>query len=211
MPEESEVQIKLRKRLMKQFMNNSNLDYAGELAVLKKKYKLLMRTMCGFIGLWMITLIGQSLNAVQASNNDETKNKASVQTQQTLQVHELVVVDKNGTPRVRIAGNHTDPVMLGKRSKRHSEAAGVMLYDAEGNERGGYVTGQRSIALTMDEINRAAMHLSVDDKGEMGFSLDNGIGGTIAMGIIPTGPWLQFHTPGKPIVSLPNFQEGQKK
>jgi len=196
---------------MEQFMNNSTLDYAGELAVLKKKYKLLMRTMCGFMGLWMITVIGQFLNAAQASEKDDTKNKAIIQTQQTLQVNELVVVDKNGTPRVRIAGNHSDPVMLGKRSKRNGEVAGVMLYDGEGNERGGYVTGERSVALTMDEINRAAMHLGVDDKGEMHFYFSNGRGAFLGMGVIPTGPWFRLDTPGKPTVTLPNVPEGEKK
>lgn len=192
-------------------MNNSPLDYAGELAVLKKKYKLLMRTMCGFMALWMITVIGQFLTPSQASEKGDAKNKAIIQTQQTLQVNELVVVDKNGTPRVRIAGNHSDPVMLGKRSKRDGEVAGVMLYDGEGNERGGYVTGERSVALTMDEINRAAMHLGVSDKGEMHFFFANGRGGFLGMGVIPTGPWFRLDTPGKPSVTLPNVPEGEKK
>lgn len=192
-------------------MNNSTLNCADELAVLKKKYKLLMRTMCGFMGLWTITVIGQSLNPAQASEKGDARNKPIVQTQQTLQVNELVVVDKNGTPRVRIAGNHSDPVMLGKRSKRNGEVAGVMLYDGEGNERGGYVTGERSISLTMDEINRAAMHLGVNDKGEMHFAFANGRGGFLGMGVIPTGPWLRLDTPGKPSVTLPNVPEGKKK
>jgi hypothetical protein len=192
-------------------MNNSTSDYAGELAVLKKKYKLLMRTMCGFMGLWMITVIGQFLNTAQASEKDDAKNKAIVQTQQTLQVNELVVVDKNGTPRVRIAGSHSDPVMLGKRSKRTGDFAGVMVYDDEGNERGGYGTDERTVFLTMDEVNRAAMHLSVEDKGKMQFTFTNGRGALLGMGVIPTGPWFQLDTPGKPTVTLPNVPEGEKK
>ncbi len=192
-------------------MNNSTSDYAGELAVLKKKYKLLMRMMCAFMGLWMITVIGQSLNPAQASEKDDAKNKAIIQTQQTLQVNELVVVDKNGTPRVRIAGNHSDPVMLGKRSKRNSEFAGVMVYDGEGNERGGYGTGERSVFLSMDEINRASMQLGVDDKGVMEFWFSNGRGSFLGMGVIPTGPWFRLDAPGKPTVTLPNVPEGEKK
>jgi len=33
-----------------------------------------------------------------------------------------------------------DPVIQGKRSKRDDSIAGILIYDREGDERGGYVT-----------------------------------------------------------------------
>lgn len=69
-----------------------------------------------------------------------------------LRVSELVVVDPNGIERVRIGGDLPDAVIDGKRIDRGSKAAGVMLYDRTGQERGGYVTFDTgdNIALTLD-------------------------------------------------------------
>lgn len=70
----------------------------------------------------------------------------------SLRVAELVVVDGNGVERVRIGGDLPDAVIDGKRVSRGSKAAGVMLYDRSGQERGGYVTWDEgdNIGLTLD-------------------------------------------------------------
>ncbi len=69
-----------------------------------------------------------------------------------LRVTELVVVDPQGVERVRIGGDLPDAVIDGRRVPRGSKAAGVMLYDRSGQERGGYVTWNESdnIGLTLD-------------------------------------------------------------
>lgn len=71
---------------------------------------------------------------------------------ESLRVAELVVIDGNGVERVRIGGNLPDAVIDGKRIPRGSKAAGVMLYDRTGQERGGYVTWDEgdNIGLTLD-------------------------------------------------------------
>ncbi|MGH7151355.1 MAG: hypothetical protein ACREIU_11690 [Planctomycetota bacterium] len=117
---------------------------------------------------------------------------------------ELVVVDAKGTPRVRIAAPLPDPIMLVRRSKRGDPVSGVLLYDAEGNDRGGYVTDEdRNVALTLDEINRAAVHPGVNDRGEMHFFLGNGRGGYAGMGVVPSGGWFRLERPGEPATLLP--------
>ncbi len=70
----------------------------------------------------------------------------------SLRVSELVVVDPKGVERVRIGGDLPDAVIDGKRIPRGSKAAGVMLYDDRGQERGGYVTWDEgdNIGLTLD-------------------------------------------------------------
>lgn len=80
---------------------------------------------------------------------------AAIATQATpgvLRVSELVVVDPLGVERVRIGGDLPDAVIDGKPVPRGSKAAGVMLYDRSGQERGGYVTFDTgdNIALTLD-------------------------------------------------------------
>src|SRR5438874_8284634 len=58
-----------------------------------------------------------------------------------LTVSELNVVDSKGVVRARIAGNLPETYSNGKPVGRG--AAGVLLYDAAGVERGGYVTFAR--------------------------------------------------------------------
>lgn len=71
----------------------------------------------------------------------------------SLRVRDLVVVDAAGTVRARVGGDLPDAVAAnGRRIPRGQKAAGVLLYDAAGLERGGYVTFDRSghVGLTLD-------------------------------------------------------------
>lgn len=69
-----------------------------------------------------------------------------------LRLTELVIVDSRGVERVRISGDLPDAIIEGKRVPRGEEAAGVILYDGTGQERGGYVTWEPSgnVGLTLD-------------------------------------------------------------
>ena len=133
--------------------------------------------------------------AFAASNDKNESSKDSV-----LSLRELVIVDAMGTPRVRIAAPLPDPIMLGKRFNRGGVVSGIIIYDAEGNERGGYVTGDesRGAALTLDEIMRAAVHIGVEDRGESHVSVDNGLGGYGLLGINQRdGAFIRLHGGGR--------------
>jgi hypothetical protein len=75
-----------------------------------------------------------------------------VQGPDSLRLRELVIVDAKGVERVRLGSQLPDAVINGRRSPRGEDAAGVMLYDDSGEERGGYVTfsPSRNVALTLD-------------------------------------------------------------
>lgn len=77
----------------------------------------------------------------------------------TIRAKEVVVVDGKGTVRARLGGDLPDAVMAGGRvSKRGSKAAGMIIYDEEGIERGGYVTQDTgsNAMLTLDSKYRMA-------------------------------------------------------
>jgi hypothetical protein len=65
--------------------------------------------------------------------------KAAAQPEK-LTVKRLAVVDEKGTERVVIAAPLPDPIIQGKRVKRDGPASGILIFDPNGNERGGYVT-----------------------------------------------------------------------
>jgi hypothetical protein len=91
-----------------------------------------------------------------------------------LTVRELVVVDDKNIPRVRVGASLPDPVIDGKRIGRGGEqVAGVMLYDASGQERGGYLTFEPSgnVGLTLDSRQRQTAALVAGADGGSAFQL----------------------------------------
>lgn len=101
--------------------------------------------------LWVIALLFATGGGAIASGSLKQVVFDSVKTK------EVVVVDPNGTVRARLGADLPDAVMAGGRvSKRGAKVAGLMLYDDEGIERGGYVTDDRdkNIMLTLDSKYR---------------------------------------------------------
>ena len=68
-----------------------------------------------------------------------------------LTIRGLAVVDEKGTERVRIGAPLPDPIVQGKRVPRQGQVSGILLFDSDGDERGGYVTNAGGDAfLTLD-------------------------------------------------------------
>nr|WP_136252534.1 hypothetical protein [Ningiella ruwaisensis] len=87
--------------------------------------------------------------------------------QSTVEVSELVVLDSNGIVRARLSGDMPNAMINGKEIERGNAAAGLMLYDQDGQERGGYLTfSNDSIALTLDSKEKqTALFVSGGDGG----------------------------------------------
>jgi hypothetical protein len=73
-----------------------------------------------------------------------------------LRLRTLSIVDEHGVERVRIGGQLPDAMVNGKHVPRGEPAAGILLYDDTGQERGGYVTfsPSRNVVLTLDTRQR---------------------------------------------------------
>jgi hypothetical protein len=82
----------------------------------------------------------------------------------TLRVREVIVVDSNGIERVRLGTRLPDAIINGERVHRGEQAAGLLLYDDTGQERGGYVTfsPSRTVALTLDTRKRQVALFAAD-------------------------------------------------
>jgi len=95
----------------------------------------------------MAVLLAAFFSNIYANSQHERQEAAG-----RLRVTELVVVDEIGVERVRVGGDLPDAVIDGKRVPRGEKAAGILLYDGTGRERGGYVTWEPSgnVGLTLD-------------------------------------------------------------
>lgn len=87
-----------------------------------------------------------------------------------VKAREVVVVDANGVVRARLGGDLPDAVMANHRvSKRGSKAGGLIIYDEEGIERGGYVTQDTgsNAMLTLDsKYHQAALFVAGPDEDQ---------------------------------------------
>ena len=70
---------------------------------------------------------------------------------------------------MRIGAPLPDPVIEGKRSKRDDSIAGILIYDRDGDERGGYVTDNSAgnAFLTIDSKRQEQVTLVAYPGGEL--------------------------------------------
>jgi hypothetical protein len=178
------------------------MDLCDAVAALERRSRRLSRYTALLAAGWLLSAATQALHPGPARASAGGRMAAEV-----LHVRELVVVDPAGTPRVRIAAPLPDPIMMGRRFNRGDPVSGILIYDAEGNERGGYVTGDKSrgAALTLDEIMRAAIHLGVGDRGESHLTFSTGMGGYAALGVnVQHDAYLRLERGGRAVTRLPD-------
>jgi hypothetical protein len=111
---------------------------------------------------WMVGLLLLAGGGAIAGNSIKNAVFDSVKAK------ELVVVDAKGFVRARLGGDLPDAVLAnGRVMKRGSKAGGLIIYDEEGIERGGYVTmdtGSNAL-LTLDSKTRqATMFVAAPDE-----------------------------------------------
>ena len=93
----------------------------------------------GVVGGWVLSASARDTSAQTRKTDD------------ILTVRGLIVVDERGVERVRISAPLPDPIVQGKRVPRQGVVSGMLIFDADGDERGGYVTNTRGDAfLTLD-------------------------------------------------------------
>jgi hypothetical protein len=118
---------------------------------------------------------------------------------------EFVVLDQHGTARVRIAAPLPEPVTNGKVAKRDDTVSGVMLYDARGNERGGYVTDNSigNAFLTLDSNNGQDVTLVAYPNGGAELGLNDDEKNKVVIAALGSGPRLRLTRRGTSIFDQP--------
>jgi hypothetical protein len=93
-----------------------------------------------------------------------------------LRASEVTILDEKGIVRVRLGSHLPDAIINGKSVRRGDRAAGILLYDETGQERGGYVTFSPSgyVGLTLDTRERMVASFMAGPSGGGLVRLTNG-------------------------------------
>jgi hypothetical protein len=109
-----------------------------------------------------------------------------VVSQQTLSLRRLNIVDEHGVARVILASPAPKPMVFGKQLRRGGAVSGVILADATGTERGGYVTSDGDYPnafLTLDGQGAQTVLLLAEPTGDTLFRIWKGDNGSLTMGV----------------------------
>lgn len=107
----------------------------------------------------------------------------------SLTLRRLDIVDQHGVARVILAAPAPEPMILGKQHHRDGPVSGVILADATGTERGGYVTadGYANAMLTLDGQEKQAVLLLAEPTGNTLFRIwkrnNEAVAASITMGV----------------------------
>ena len=111
----------------------------------------------------------------------------------TLSLRRLNIVDQRGISRVILAAPVPQPIILGKQHNRGGDVSGVIIADATGTERGGYVTSDGEYAnafLTLDGQGKQTVLLLAEPQGPTLFRIWNKDRGSLTMGVSDANPYL---------------------
>jgi len=122
-----------------------------------------------------------------------------------LHVRGLIVEDGNRHERVRLGAPLPDPMIHGVRRKRTGDVSGIIISDANGNERGGYVTADQSgeAFLSLDSEDEQQVLFLANPKGGVNLSLFDSKGNGAQLTVFPDGPKFKMKKMGTTVAELP--------
>ena len=123
----------------------------------------------------------------------------------TLRVRQIVIVDDKGTERVWIGAPVPDPIIQGQRQKRQGPVSGIVLLDAKGNERGGYVTSDLSgeVFMSLDSEKGQETPFLANPGGGSHLSIFDGQGNLARIGVLGNKATLLLRRAGNVVYEQP--------
>lgn len=145
---------------------------------------------------FLATMISRRSTSVLASATDKDG---------ILHVRGLVVEDGNQRERVRLGAPLPDPMIHGVRYKRSGAISGLIISDAEGNERGGYVTSDQSgeAFLSLDSEDEQQVLFLANPKGGVNLDIFDSKGNEAKLTVFPDGPKLKLKKMKATVAELP--------
>ena len=122
-----------------------------------------------------------------------------------LRVRGVIVEDQNGHERVRLGAPLPDPMIHGVRRKRVGPISGLLISDADGNERGGYVTSDTSgeAFFTLDSEDEQQVLFLANPKGGVNFDIFDSKENEAQILVFPSGPKFTMKHAKETVLQLP--------
>jgi len=122
----------------------------------------------------------------------------------SIQARALIVVDSAGRERARVGAPLPEPIVLGKRITRGSGVSGFLISDAEGNERGGYVTSDNypNAFFTLDDMATQDVLFLTEPQGATALWLWHG-SNAVRSSVGDAGPSFRIERDGKVVFKQP--------
>ncbi len=123
-----------------------------------------------------------------------------------LTLRRLNIVDEHGVARVILAAPAPEPMVLGKQHHRDGPVSGLIIADATGTERGGYVTSDGDDAnalLTLDAQGKQTVLFLAERGGNTLFRIWNKDNGSLTMGV-SDNPFFNEKQNGNLVFSAPS-------
>jgi hypothetical protein len=185
-------------------MEDSRLARLERLVVvLERRNRRVTLLVTGLLVAWLLTLTGFAAL--------ESRERSAAKPAEILRVRGLIVVDQNGTERVRIEAPLPDPIMLGKRIPRGGSVSGILLFDEEGNERSGYVTsdGYPNVFFTLDGLAQQHVLFLAEPQGSATLRMWAGDGNVVNLGVGDEAPSFKMSKQGKDVFVQPASESGK--
>jgi hypothetical protein len=112
-----------------------------------------------------------------------------------LRLKDLAIVDDSGKVRMRLAASLPDPIIAGKRVPREGSVSDILLYDGDGDERGGYVVDNAGDALlSLDSKRDQLITLVAYPGGESQLAINTTDRAfQLALSAVHEGPSINFY------------------
>ena len=122
-----------------------------------------------------------------------------------LRVRRITVVDAKGTERVWIGAPVPDPINQGRRVPRNGAVSGMIVLDAKGNERGGFVTSDPGggVFIGLDSEQRQEALFLVNAEGGGHVSIYDNLGNRARLGVLRNRPTLLLEEKSQAVFAQP--------
>lgn len=125
-----------------------------------------------------------------------------------LTARSLTIVDGAGVARVKIAAPVPAPIIMGKTKPRDGPVSGILLYDAKGNERSGYVTSDSkdypNVLFTLDDERHQRVLFLAEPGGATTLRLFKDKQNMAEINLVDDQPGIRLVKDGKAIFQAPS-------
>ncbi len=164
---------------------------------------------------WLVAgaLLVSVFSFARSSSRPMLSVSAAVRKDDVLHVRGLIVEDANGVERVRLGAPLPDPMGIdGQRHHRQGIISGMLISDAKGTERGGYVTADASdeAFFSLDSRKGQEVLFLANPDGGTNLDLFDKSGNEAQLTVFPNGPKLVMKRNHQVIAQLPQLDNVTK-